>query len=66
MNRDVSTRLSRRSIYDLAYEICELFGQQFDAVQQDQTEVELEQYRERRSRIHQLQVELKGRVSQPS
>jgi hypothetical protein len=43
-----------------------LFDEQFDALQQHLTEVELERYLERRSRIHQLQIELKGIVSRPS
>jgi hypothetical protein len=43
-----------------------LFGEQFDALQQHLTDVELERYLERRSRIHQLQTELKGIVSRPS
>lgn len=59
-------RLRRRSLYELASELCELFGKQFDALQQGLTEEELEQYLERRSMIHQLQTELKSRVSLPS
>jgi hypothetical protein len=63
---EVTSRLSRRSVYQLANELCELFAEQFDTLQQGLTEVELEQYLERRSRIHQLQTELKGKVSRPS
>jgi hypothetical protein len=59
-------RLKQHSIYELANELCKLFDEQFDALQQDLTDVELEQYLERRSRIHQLQIELKGIVSRPS
>jgi len=66
MNAAASTRLSRRSVYDLANELCELFGEQFNALQRGLTEVDLEQYLERRGRIHQLQTHLKGKVSQPS
>jgi len=56
-----SPRERSRSIDDLSKEVCELFGQQFDALQQGMVEVELEQYLERRSRIHQLQTELKAK-----
>ena len=51
---------------DLSNELCELFGQQFEALQNGQAEVELEQYLERRARIHQLQTELKASISRPS
>jgi hypothetical protein len=63
---EVSQRLRKRSADDLSNELCELFGQQFDALKQGLAEVELEQYLERRRRIHQLQVELKTLVPQPS
>jgi hypothetical protein len=43
-----------------------LFAQQFDALQNGQAAVELEQYLERRKRIHQLQSELKAQVARPS
>lgn len=59
-------RLRQHSIYELANELCKLFDEQFDALQQHLTDVELERYLERRSRIHQLQIELKGIVSRPS
>jgi hypothetical protein len=59
-------RLRRRSVYQLANDLCELFGKQFDALRQGLTEVELEQYLERSSMIRQVQTELKGRVSLPS
>jgi hypothetical protein len=59
-------RLRQHNVYELANELCKLFGEQFDALQQDLTDVELERYLERRSRIHQLQIELKGIVSRPS
>ncbi len=59
-------RLKQHSIYELANELCKLFDEQFDALRQDLTDVELERYLERRSRIHQLQIELKGIVSRPS
>ena len=63
---EVSRRLRRRSADDLSNELCELFGQQFDALENGQAEVELEQYLERRRRIHQLQTELKTFVPRPS
>ena len=66
MNEGASSRLSRRKVHDLANELCELFGEQFDALKQESAEVELEQYLERRNRIHHLQTELKGKVSRPS
>jgi hypothetical protein len=56
----------RRSVDDLSKEVCELFGQQFDALQRGLAEDELEQYLERRGRIHQLQTELKTLVPRPS
>jgi hypothetical protein len=59
-------RLRQQTVYELANELCKLFGEQFDALQQHLTDVELERYLERRSRIHQLQIELKGIVSRPS
>jgi hypothetical protein len=62
----VSRRLRRRSADDLSNELRELFAQQFDALQNGQAEVELEQYLERRKRIHQLQTELKALVARPS
>jgi hypothetical protein len=62
----VAPRLRRRSTRELVNELCELFGKQFDALQQGLTEEELEQYLERRNTIHQVQTELKGRVSLPS
>ncbi len=60
------SKLSRRSVQCLAIEICELFGEQFEALKRGLTEVELQQYLERRSRIHQLQTELENKVSRPS
>jgi hypothetical protein len=63
---EVSRRLRRRSADDLSNELRELFAQQFDALQNGQAEVELEQYLERRRRIHQLQTELKALVARPS
>jgi hypothetical protein len=63
---EVSPRVRRRGIDELSSEVCELFEQQFDALQQDLSEVELEQYLERRRRIHQLQTELKTFVRLPS
>jgi hypothetical protein len=65
MNGD-SRSLRRRSPNDLSNEICELFGQQFAALHQGLAEVELEQYLERRRRIHELHTELKASVPQPS
>ena len=62
----VSRRLRWRSADDLSNELRELFAQQFDALQNGQAEVELEQYLERRKRIHQLQTELKALVARPS
>lgn len=59
-------RMGRRSVRDFSNELCELFAQQFAALQEGQAEVELEQYLERRRRIHQLQVELKASVRRPS
>jgi hypothetical protein len=63
---EISPRIRRRSIDELSSEVCELFGLQFDALQQELSEVELEQYLERRRRIHQLQMELKTFVRRPS
>jgi hypothetical protein len=63
---ETSPRVGRRSIDDLSKEVCELFGQQFEALEQGLAEVELEQYLERRRRIHQLQMELKSSVRRPS
>ena len=62
----VARRLKRRSVAELANELCELFGEQFDALQQGLTEVELDQYLKRRIQIHQLQTELEGMASRPS
>ncbi len=63
----VSRKLRRGTdAEDLSNELCDLFGQQFDALQNGQAEEELEQYLERRKRIHQLQTELKGLVVRPS
>jgi hypothetical protein len=61
-----AARLRQRSVYQLANELYELYQQQFDALEQGRAQVELKQYLERRSRIHQLQSELKGKVSRPS
>jgi hypothetical protein len=63
---ETSPRVGRRSIDDLSKEVCELFGQQFEALEQGLAEVELEQYLERRRRIRQLQMELKSSVRRPS
>jgi hypothetical protein len=63
---EILPRMRRRSIDELSSEVCELFGLQFDALQQELSEVELEQYLERRRRIHQLQMELKTFVRRPS
>jgi hypothetical protein len=63
---EISPRVRRRTVDDLSNELCELFGQQFDALQQGLAEVELEQYLERRGRIHQLQTELRTLVRRPS
>jgi hypothetical protein len=63
---EVPNRIVGRSVRDFSNEICELFGQQFAALQQGQAEAELEQYLERRRRIHQLQTELKASVRRPS
>jgi hypothetical protein len=62
----VSHTLRRRSANDLSNEICELFGQQFAALHQGLAEVDLEQYLERRRRIHELHIELKASVPQAS
>jgi len=62
----VSPRLRPRSVDDLSKEVCELFGQQFEALQQGLSEDELEQYLGRRRLIHQLQNELKALVPRPS
>lgn len=62
----VPRRIGRRSVCDFSAELCELFGKQFATLQQGQAEVELEQYLERRRRIHQLQTELKASVRRPS
>lgn len=58
--------LRRRSANDLSNEICELFGEQFAALHQGLAEVELDQYLDRRRRIHELQTELKESIPQPS
>jgi hypothetical protein len=63
---EISPRIRRRSIDELSSEVCELFGLQFDALQHELSEVELEPYLERRRRIHQLQMELKTFVRRPS
>jgi len=63
---ETTPRVGRRSIDDLSKEVCELFAQQFEALEQGLAEVELEQYLERRRRIHQLQMELKSSVRRPS
>jgi hypothetical protein len=65
MNR-ISSTIGRRSARELSDELCELFGQQFAALQQGKAEAELEQYLERRKQIHQLQTELKACVRRPS
>jgi len=57
---DVAPRLRPRTVFDLAVDLCELFGQQFDALQQGPDEVDSQQYQQRRGRIHQLQAELKA------
>lgn len=62
---DVAPRLRQRTVFDLAIDLCELFGQQFDALQQGQDEVNSQQYQERRGRIHQLQKELRDFVPPP-
>jgi len=61
----VAPRLSRRGVTELANELCALFANEFEALRKGLTEVELEQYLERRRRIHQLQTELNGKVSRP-
>jgi hypothetical protein len=63
---EVPRRIERRSVRDFSNELCELFGQQFAALQQGEAEVDLEQYLERRRQIHQLQTELKASVRRPS
>ena len=63
---EISPRIRRRGIDELSSEVCELFGQQFEALQQDLSEGELEQYLERRRKIHQLQTELKTFIPRPS
>jgi hypothetical protein len=63
---DVESRLRTRGVHDLSNELCEIFEQQFDALQHGLAELELEQYLERRRRIHQLQTELKTSVHRPS
>ena len=62
----VTPRVRQRGVQDLANELCELFGQQFDALQRGLAEDDLEQYLERRGRIHQLQTELKTLIPRPS
>jgi len=62
----VTPRARPRGVRDLANELCELFGQQFDALQQGLGEDDLEQYLERRGRIHQRQIELKSLFPRPS
>ena len=56
---DVAPKLRQRTVFDLAIDLCELFGQQFDALHQCPDVVDSQQYQERRGRIHQLQTELK-------
>jgi hypothetical protein len=63
---EVAPRLRRRSVYELAIELGELFGQQFDALQPGRAEVDSQQYRERRGRIQELQIELKTLFPRPS
>ncbi len=62
----IAPRIRPRTVDDLSNQVCELFGQQFDALQQGLAEDELEPYLERRRRIHQLQTELKTLVPRPS
>jgi len=62
----VTPRVRQRGSRDLAIELCELFREQFEALQRGLAEDELEQYLERRGRIHQLQIELKALVPRPS
>jgi hypothetical protein len=62
----VSPRVRPRSVDDLSNEVCQLFGQQFEALRQSLSELELEEYLERRRRIHQLQTELKALIRRPS
>ena len=56
---DVAPRLRQRTVSAVATDLCELFGQQFDALQQCPDEVDSQQYQDRRGTIHQLQTELK-------
>lgn len=56
---DVALRLRLRTVFDIATDLCELYGEQFDALQQGPEEVDSQQYQERRGRIHQLHTELK-------
>ncbi len=62
----VAARIRRRSVPDIANELCDLFALQFDRLQQGLAEDELEEYLERRKRIHQLQSEMEASVSRPS
>jgi len=62
----ISPRVRPRNVDDISNEVCDLFGQQFDALQQGLAEDELEQYLQRRRRIHQLQTELKTLAPRPS
>jgi len=62
---NVACRL-RRNVNGLADELCELYSQQFEAIQENPAAVKWEDYKERRTRIQQLQTELRGKVSQSS
>jgi hypothetical protein len=61
-----AARTGRRRVYELANELYELYEKQFDALEQGRAQIALEQYLERWSRIHQLQTELKRKVSKPT
>jgi hypothetical protein len=63
---ETGPRIRPQTIHELANELCKLFGEQFDALQLDLTEVELESYLKTRTRIHQLLTELKAMASRPS
>jgi hypothetical protein len=59
-------RIRPRRPYQIANELCELFQQQFDALQQGLAEGELDQYLQRRRQIDELQTQLKTLSPRPS
>jgi polyhydroxyalkanoate synthesis regulator phasin len=53
-------RLTPRGIHEIAHELCELFQQQIDDLQQGLDLVNLEPYSHRHERITELEAELRA------